>query len=69
MGAMARKRARRTPGTLVRVAASREGGSVVHRARVDWPLVLWTGVILVLVVLVAIGALAVIAGLLVWVLS
>lgn len=41
----------------------------MHRARVDWPLVLWTGVILVLVVLVAIGALAVIAGLLVWVLS
>jgi hypothetical protein len=41
----------------------------MHRARVDWPLVLWTAVILALVVLVAIGVLAVIAGLLVWVLS
>jgi hypothetical protein len=40
-----------------------------HRGRIDWPLLGWSALIVLLVVLVAVGVLAIIGGLLALVLS
>jgi hypothetical protein len=38
-----------------------------HRGRIDWPALLWGAVIVALVVLIAIGVLAVVAVAIAWV--